>query len=105
MAPRKKPKLTAQPRFARLKIVAVGASKPQRELWAGKIGRGFVAVARSDVFKGALERHADATHVVSCLGADPALAERSRDDAGLAPRHRGPSGPETRAGLDRMSTL
>ncbi|KAH8088795.1 hypothetical protein JL720_6760 [Aureococcus anophagefferens] len=67
MAPKKKQKvLPPQARFAALKVVVIDALPFQRKLWQERIGAGFVAVTSPEVLAGALARHEDATHVVSC---------------------------------------
>ncbi|KAH8057067.1 hypothetical protein JL721_9804 [Aureococcus anophagefferens] len=84
MAPKKKQKvLPPQARFAALKIVVIDALPFQRKLWSERIGAGFVAVTSADVAAGALARHGDATHVVSCAK-DRALVDRVRGDVGEA---------------------
>ena len=70
-----------QPRFANLKIVVIGAAKPQRALWETKVGTAsFLALQRGQCMQGALEAHTDATHVVTCVGPDPPLAFRVHQD-------------------------
>ncbi|KAH8053408.1 DNA polymerase X-like protein [Aureococcus anophagefferens] len=54
-----------------------------RKLWSERIGAGFVAVTSPEVLAGALARHADATHVVSCVRGH-ALVDRVRGDVGDA---------------------
>ena len=85
MPPKKKQRVAPpQERFKALKIVIIDALPFQRKLWQERIGPGFVAVTSADVAAGALARHGDATHVVSCAK-DRALAGRVRDDVGAAP--------------------
>ena len=74
------PPSAGQPRFAGLKVVVIGATKPQRTLWASRIGAGFVPLARGACLQGALEEHGDATHIVSCVGSDRPLAHRAHQD-------------------------
>ena len=82
MAPKKKQKISPpQARFAALKVVVIDALPFQRKLWSERIGAGFVAVTSPEVLAGALARHADATHVVSCVRGH-ALVDRVRGDVG-----------------------